>query len=345
MKIAILVPNFSKYSGDAVVARQQAEELAGRGNRVAVFAFNADMDVSGADLYLLGWPRSLLMQRIYRLFFFLDVFKIYKWLQVLKCYHQIICHLYPMTWLAFLARLIYRVNYTFWYHGIPGHEHFSRPAEKIYISLDMFLTALTVRNADRAVSVSRSGQKELKGFSGLESEVVYNTADKQRFYPGLDGRPVREKLGLGDAPVILYVGQVAPQKGVHLLVRAFQMVRSALPEARLVIVGRETFSYYSAELKKLCDESVIFAGYVTDELPLYYAACDVYATCSPWECHNLPVLEAQACGREVVAFDIGPFREGVSRGVLVRNGDIEEFARACISVIKRVRRIRENAYC
>ena len=44
MKIAILVPNFLEYSGDARVAELQADELAKNGNSVAVFALEANIN-------------------------------------------------------------------------------------------------------------------------------------------------------------------------------------------------------------------------------------------------------------------------------------------------------------
>jgi len=107
----------------------------------------------------------------------------------------------------------------------------------------------------------------------------------------------------------------------------------------LVIVGRHTYDYYSKELKEKCDSSVIFAGYVPDEeLPQYYAMCDIYATCSLWETYNIPLAEAQICGKTVVAFDIGPHREVIDEnGVLVEKGNIEKFAEACIHKLREVR--------
>ena len=60
MKIAILVPNFTKYSGEARVAERQVSELAQEGNYVAVFALAADIKLRNADLFILGMPKYLL---------------------------------------------------------------------------------------------------------------------------------------------------------------------------------------------------------------------------------------------------------------------------------------------
>jgi 1,2-diacylglycerol 3-alpha-glucosyltransferase len=105
-----------------------------------------------------------------------------------------------------------------------------------------------------------------------------------------------------------------------------------------MIVGKHTFGAYSNRLRKMSGASVIFTGLVSDEeLPYYYAACDVYATCTLWEGFDLPVAEAQACGKPVVAFDIGPHKEVIdSRGCLVKLGDMKEFGKAVAAILDRV---------
>ena len=341
MKIAILVSNFSKFAGDARVAELQVKELIEAGNQVAVFTLKAEINFEpeGAELFVLGMPENLLWQRIYRIFFPLDLAKTIKWLPKLKNFDLIIAHLYPMSWLAFLAKKFYEVNYTFWYHGIPSPEYFPKLREKIFLLMYKFLTKITVQNVDRAVSVSKYTRGELKKYTGIDSEVVYNKPDTRRYYKGIDGTGIRAKYDLDEAPVILYVGQISPRKSVHLLVKAFNILKQKIPDAKLVIVGRESFNYYSRELREMCDNSVIFAGYVSDEeLPQYYAMCDVYATCSLWEANNVPVIEVQACGKPAIAFDFEFFKEEVDEnGILVEAGNVEKFAQACIEKLKHVR--------
>jgi 1,2-diacylglycerol 3-alpha-glucosyltransferase len=115
-------------------------------------------------------------------------------------------------------------------------------------------------------------------------------------------------------------------------------VKRAIPDAKLMIIGKPTFLEYYEELKNLSDDSVIFIDYVPNEkLPEYYAACDIYATCSYWENHNLPVLEAKMCGKPVVAFDIPAFREEVSEtDILVEKGNVDQFGKACINLLLAV---------
>jgi glycosyltransferase involved in cell wall biosynthesis len=244
-----------------------------------------------------------------------------------------------MNWMAFLAKGIYGVKYAYWYHGIPDPEFYPNLYERVYLKLFIFMTKMTVINIDCAVSVSKAAQKEFKRHTGFESRVIYNEVDFKRFRKEVDGSEIRKKHQLGNSPVILNVGRVCPQKGAHLLIEAFKIIIQKIPTAKLVIVGKHTYDYYSKELKEMCDSSVIFTGYVSDEeLPQYYTMCDIYATCSLWETFNIPLAEAQACGKSVVAFNIGPHSEVVNEnGIIVKVGDVEEFADKCVQKLFELR--------
>ena len=133
----------------------------------------------------------------------------------------------------------------------------------------------------------------------------------------------------------MYVGRIAPHKGIHLLLKALSLVKKEIPNAKLIIAGKPTFNNYFKTLKKLSSNDVIFTGFVDDkELPEYFAACNLYVTASLWEGFNLPAAEAQACGKKVVAFDICSHPEVVKNGVLVKRNDIKGFANAIIKLIK-----------
>lgn len=75
-KIAILVPDFLEYSGDARIAELQAEELVNKGNDVVIFAFGATIKPKTAKIFVMGMPKSLFWQRFYCLIFPLADFEI-----------------------------------------------------------------------------------------------------------------------------------------------------------------------------------------------------------------------------------------------------------------------------
>lgn len=329
-KIALLVPNFASYSGDARVVELQAKELQSLDKEIDIFTLHQEID-SDLSVIDIGMPKNLFWQRIYRLVFPVDLLKINRVLKELKEYDLIISHLYPMNWLAYLAKKRYGTKYIYWYHGIPTPSLQPYLYERIYLRLFIWATKFTTQNADLVVSVSKFACDEFKGHTALDSIVIYNRTDLLRFNEQVNGTTIRERHNLGDAPVILNVGRICPPKGADLLIRAFNILKKRIPEAKLIIIGKPTYAYYMSELKEMADSSVIFAGFVSDEdLPYYYAACDIYATCSLWETYNLPAHEAQACGKPVVAFDFEFSKEVLSKSnVFVKSKDVDKFAEAC----------------
>lgn len=339
MKIALLTPTFCRFSGIDRVVEQQAKELSQQGNSITIFALDADMKPpENVELRLLGMPRRLFWQRVYRLVFPLDFPKAIRWVPQLKGFEIVYSHSYPMNWLACLAKRFYGVEFVYYHYGIPGPKVFPGLAGRMYQRIFIALANRTARRADSAISISHYLQRQLKQETGLDSKVVYNSIDIERFHPGLDGSNIRNRYGLGQGPIIVYVGRISPYKGVHLLIQAFGLVRQEIPNAKLLIVGKHTFPDYSRKLREMADDSVIFAGYVSDEeLPYYYAACDLYATATLWEGFNLPLAEAQACGKPVVAFNLGPHPEVVSdgeTGLLVPPRDTDALAEAVIKLLK-----------
>ena len=120
-----------------------------------------------------------------------------------------------------------------------------------------------------------------------------------------------------------------------LLLRIFSIVNKKMPNAKLLIIGRPTFRNYYKKLKKLANKNVIFKEFAgSDELPYYYAACDLYVTASLWEGFNLPAAEAQACGKKVVAFNVCSHTEVVKNGILAEKNNMKEFADAITKLIK-----------
>ena len=108
------------------------------------------------------------------------------------------------------------------------------------------------------------------------------------------------------------------------------------PKAKLIIVGKHTFPKYTKKLKKMANKDVIFTGFIADnELPYYYAACDIYTTASLWEGFDIPIVEAYNMGKPTVAFNIGSHPEVVKKGILVKKNDVKGFAKAIIKLIKK----------
>ena len=197
-------------------------------------------------------------------------------------------------------------------------------------------------NAHRVVAVSEQNRAEAIKYYGLDSgriSVIPNGVDVRRFNPSVDGREVRRKLGLEGMQVILFVGGLRDRKGIPYLMQAMRRVRRDASNSVLVICGegnqREALQRMSSELG--IAEHTIFTGEVPyEDLPGYYAACDLFVLPSNYEAQGIVLLEAMSSQRAVVATRVGGIPEtvGADAGVLVPPRDPSELARAILKLLK-----------
>lgn len=179
-------------------------------------------------------------------------------------------------------------------------------------------------------------------------EVVPTGVDLDRFNPGIDGSMIRERYGLHERKVILHLGRIAWEKNMDLVVRGFALLASQEPEARLLIVGEGPAKEH---VRELADElgvgkKVIFTGFVPDEeLPLFYAACDVLTLASKFETQGLVVLEAMAVGKPVSGIRFRAVAELIREG---ENGELFEetpasWSQATLRLLRDTERYRHGA--
>lgn len=335
MRIAILTPTLTHFSGIDRVVELQARTLA-KNNQVSVFTLLGGITPRGFSVVELGAPKSLFCQRLYRIFLFLDRKKIHSTARMLADFDLVICHFYPMTLIAGYAKKMYGTHWRYHNHGVAPPELFSTFFERLYIRLFRWFSNRSVRSCDEAVSISRYLSGVLKQETGISSTVESNSIDRTRFHKKVSGSPVRQQYHLGKNPVCLYVGRLSPHKGIDFLIQAYRIAKKTIPSLRLLIVGKKTFDSYFDSLKTLADDGVVFVDAVNDvDLPSYYAACDVYTTASLWEGFNLTVVEAQACGKPVVAFRVCAHPEVVKKGILVPVRDVEKFAEGIVKIVRK----------
>jgi glycosyltransferase involved in cell wall biosynthesis len=156
----------------------------------------------------------------------------------------------------------------------------------------------------------------------------------------------RTPRGPAAPPRLLYVGRIAPEKGVEVLLDAFTRIRSASPEP-LPVLTLAGYDYrggvYGEEFRRRVEASplgacVTFAGHVPYGPALFdlYDAHDVLVLPSFTEGFPQVVLEAMARGLPVVATSVGGvprvLRDGIN-GRLVAPGDPEALAGAVTSLL------------
>ncbi|OXM60861.1 glycosyltransferase [Amycolatopsis vastitatis] len=162
-----------------------------------------------------------------------------------------------------------------------------------------------------------------------EAEVVCNGVDTTRFVPG-DRAAARRRLGLpARAPLAVCVGRLAELKGQDQLLSAWPGVLRRLPDAKLAFAGDGPMGPVWRERHPVArHESVLWPGH-TDDPAAWYTAADVVVLPSRAEGMALVPLEAMACARPVVAFDVGGTRQSVAdAGAVLPPGDVVRLAEA-----------------
>jgi D-inositol-3-phosphate glycosyltransferase len=167
-------------------------------------------------------------------------------------------------------------------------------------------------------------------------EIVAPGVEHALFAPG-DRRGARRALGLGDHPVLLFVGRIQPLKGADVAVRALAALDR--PDAVLLVVGGASGNDGGSEVERvhrLIDELGVRSQvrFVPPQqhhiLSTYYRAADVVLVPSRSESFGLVALEAAACGTPVIASAVGGLLTLVDHGdtgFLVPGRDPDEFAR------------------
>ena len=142
-----------------------------------------------------------------------------------------------------------------------------------------------VRLADRIFVASQITQQSLlaEGIDRDKITVIPYGAPLEYFQPQPQpNHPFR----------VLYVGRVAPHKGVHYLLQAWQELQ--LPGAELVLVGVNDFPKHW--LSRYQDSFQYVPSVPHAELNAYYSSASVLVLPSLIEGFGMVVLEAMACG-------------------------------------------------
>ena len=167
--------------------------------------------------------------------------------------------------------------------------------------------------------------------TGIEIERFYHeNIDKEEM------RKIREKYAISEIdPIILYVGRLAQEKSVDLLIDGHYEIIKKIKNAKLMIVGDgPDIEKYKKQASKI-SENVIFTGKVPwEQVPNYYAIASVFSTASRTETQGLTVIEAMAASLPAICADDDSFKEVVIEslnGLLFKNK--KEYVESAITLL------------
>jgi glycosyltransferase involved in cell wall biosynthesis len=162
----------------------------------------------------------------------------------------------------------------------------------------------------------------------------------------------RRRFALPSEKIVLFVGRLVYEKGVHVLVNAIPKVLDRI-NAKTVIVGN---GYMKEQISGIVkglgiDQKVMFTGFVDDETLRRLQTCaDVSVVPSLFEPFGIVALEAMAAKSPVVVSDTGGLAEIVEHdvdGIKVYTNNPDSLAWGITRVLtdeRNANRLRSNAY-
>ena len=338
MKIAIIRSSLHKGSGQAVHIQELSRQLIKLGNEGRIFSRRIENPV----LSTIGTELKFPLDNVP---FLRHAGFACKCLAAITDYDvvhtQYQSEIIAGNWLHKFKKL----PHVFTYHGFAPVRMWRNPFQKLKM-IDHRIEAyfLIRRELDRIIVVSHFLKRELINWYHLNPDlirVIHNGVDIYRFNPNVKGGRVREAYSVGDAPLVTFIGRLAPYKGPQFLLEAIPQVLQEVPDTRFMFVGQARFDVprvsYILQNQKI-RKAVVFTGYVDDELlPEFYASCDVFCYPSLFEGFGLTPAEAQAAGKPVVAFKTCALPEVVQDGVtglLVPPRDSSSLAKAIVRLLR-----------
>ncbi len=184
-------------------------------------------------------------------------------------------------------------------------------------------------NLTRCTMVPTQGLRaELQAIGFQNVQVVARGVDTQLFSPARRSAALRESWGAGpDTLVMVTVGRLASEKNLDVVVKAYEAMRAAQHDVRLVFVGDGP---QRAALQLRCPDAVFAGMRRGEDLAVHYASADLFAFASLTETFGNVTIEALASGLPVLAFDTAAAGDWVRHGHngwLLPVDDADGFAR------------------
>ena len=349
-------PGVGAAGGMNVYLDELARTMVQRGVEVTVFTRRTDPDQ----------PMEIMTESGYRVMYIdagpaepLPVAALPEWVKVFAggvihemrqaAYDVVHSHYWLSGWAGLIVKQALNVPLANSFHTLGRVKDAARRAgQPLEPLLRLAAESELIASSDCVIASTELESNDLLDHYGADPErLCINPPgiDRALFSPG-DRGAARMKLGLGDEPIVLFVGRIQPLKGVDVAVEAFSHIRELVANARLVVVGGPSGSEGNAELARvlrriddlgLGDAVSMWEAQPHADIPTFYHAANVLLVPSRSESFGLVAAEAQATGLPVVAAAVGGLRHVVQddqSGVLVEGWNPLDYAKACVDILE-----------
>ncbi len=363
---------FPANHGTPAAIREMSEELARRGHnvRVVTYPLSDPIPINGVAIdrvRQIGFNRTITVGPSYQRLAY-DLLLISKLLKVVRQHQVEIIHAHNyeaalvaglVAWITGLP-LIYNAINTM--EGELSSYHFIRP-QILATNLARLLDYVTPRLADAVIADTEELHRFLfyQGISLDRITTIHSGVWPEMFAHG-HGQRIRQRFGVGNAPIILYTGTFDEFQGVDYLLRAFQIVHQGMFDTRLMLVGstvkpahKESYLAMARDLE--INSAVTITASSMDELPDFLAAADLAIVPRP-ESSGIPtkLLNYMAAGKAIVSFaKSATILEDGKSGRLVAGDSIEGLAEGMLDLLKNparaaklgdeARRLAKTKFC
>ena len=193
-----------------------------------------------------------------------------------------------------------------------------------------------------AAIVCTDAEREFIEDRGANAVAVAGAGIDPRRFDNVDGSLIREQYGLGNRPVVGFVGRQDTQKGVPTLIHAMSEVWRHVPDAVLLMAGQSAHREPAVN-RLLCELSpadrervVLIDDFADADGPSIMAACDLLALPSVEESFGMVMIEAWMCRKPVIGADIPSTRCIIDAGVdglTVKPFDSADLARKILELL------------
>jgi glycosyltransferase involved in cell wall biosynthesis len=138
--------------------------------------------------------------------------------------------------------------------------------------------------------------------------------------------------------LVLYVGQLTYDKGVHILIKAFEQLLPKNTSLKLIILGKGPLASHLEKIKGRFGDQLRYFGFIPyNKVLQFYQMADIVVVPSVWpEAQGRVNLEAMALRKPVIATKVGGIPEIITHekdGILVKPGDPKEIEHALFRLI------------
>ena len=149
---------------------------------------------------------------------------------------------------------------------------------------------------------------ELEGNGFKNTRVWSRGVDQNQFHPKFRSSELRRSLGVEEDGVLaVYIGRLAPEKGIHVALEGMRQVMERNPKVRFALAGHGPDE---ERCRATAPPGTVFMGRLTGRaLGEFYASGDIFVFPSITETFGNVVLEAMSSHLALVAPDIGATTE------------------------------------